>query len=387
MNKRPLIRLAVLGGATLLAAACDQPAPRQGDDGGAVRAMLGGSADAAEGFARVRRGDTLTFPRDHGPHPAYRSEWWYYTGNLETDAGRRFGFELTFFRFALRPDPVEAESAFATRQAWMAHFAVTDVAAGRHHAFERFQRGALGLAGARATPFRVWLDDWRVEAVDSSGGLFPARLVAGAEGVQLELRLAPGKPRVLQGEEGYSRKGRDPANASHYYSYTRIPARGSVVTPAGRFTVHGSAWLDREWSTSALDDNQVGWDWFALQLDDGRDLMLYRLRRADGGTDPNSAGVLVGADGRAAHFGAGEFRLEALRRWQSPTSGASYPVEWRVAVPGHDLDLVVEPQLDGQEMDLRFSYWEGAVRVRAGDGSSRATGRGYMELVGYADER
>jgi len=353
------------------------PGPAPGGEGG-LGGLLGPAADAG-GFARVTGPAPLSFPEDHGAHPDHRSEWWYFTGNLTDAAGRDYGFQLTLFRFALAPEVPERPSAWATRQAWMGHFAITDMAGGRHHAVERYQRGALGLAGAEVRPVRVWLDDWALRSAGSQR-LFPLRLKArdDAAGLALELRLEARKPRVLQGERGYSRKGEDPGNASRYYSYTRLAAQGRLEVAGRQARVTGSAWLDREWSTSALDEGQAGWDWFALQLEDGRDLMVYRLRRVDGGTDPRSAGVLVAPDGRVRHLGAEDFRVIPLRHWRSPETGARYPVDWRVVVPAAGLSLTVDARLDAQEMPTSVRYWEGAVSV-----SGDAGGVGYLEMTGY----
>jgi predicted secreted hydrolase len=250
-----------------------------------VSGVLGGGD---EGFARASAPRPFRFPDDHGPHPAYRSEWWYYTGNLRAGDGRRFGFQLTFFRFALSPEPVERASAWGTNQVYMAHFAVTDVAGRRFHAAERFGRGALDLAGARAAPYRVWLGRWQASAGSTP---FPLALQAEDGGYGIDLVLARGKPVVANGEAGLSRKSAEPGNASYYYSIPRMPVSGRVTTPEGAWEVEGAAWFDREWSSSALAPDQVGWDWFALQLSDGRDLMVFRLRTRDGGADPHSAGT------------------------------------------------------------------------------------------------
>jgi predicted secreted hydrolase len=343
--------------------------------------VLGGAGDELAGFARVTGPRPFEFPRDHGAHPDHRSEWWYFTGNLSSTDGRAFGFQLTFFRFALAPEPVTRPSDWATRQVWMAHFAVTDIASGEHYEFERFQRGALGLAGAAQSPLRVWLDDWSMRS-DAGGGLFPLRLQAQAGEVAIDLRLTARKPLVLQGDRGYSAKSDAPGNASHYYSYTRLAAEGVVRVPAGAAEVRGGAWLDREWSTSALAEDQAGWDWFSLQLDDGRDLMVYRLRGQDGSTDPASAGVLVAPDGDVRRLGVNDFRLQPLEYWVSPVSGVRYPVAWRVQVPGAGLDLTVSARVDAQEMNTAFRYWEGAVRVTSRTGAG-VTGLGYLEMTGY----
>jgi predicted secreted hydrolase len=270
----------------------------------------------------------------------------------------------------------------------MAHFALTDVRGGRFDAHERFERGALGLAGARMRPFRVWLDDWSLEAVDStgSGDVFPVRLRAGEGDVALDLVLQAGKPVVLQGERGLSRKGPEPGNASYYYSLTRMPARGLVRIGTDTLRTSGSAWLDREWSTSALSQGEVGWDWFALQLDGGWELMLYRLRRADGSTSPFSRGALVDPIGGTRSLVVGEdVRVEATGSW-TPSDGATYPSGWRVNVPARGWELVVDPMLDDQELTGAFRYWEGAVRVTSGNGGATPGGWGYVELTGYASE-
>ncbi len=348
-------------------------------EGATVVSLLGGGDTA--GFRRAERPGGIEWPRDHGSHDAYRTEWWYFTGNLATAAGREFGFQLTIFRFALAP-PSARESGWAANQVYMAHFAVTDKAAGDHRVTERFARGAAGLAGVAGPPFRAWLDDW--SAASKSTEFLPLQLSArdAATGIALSLSLEPGKPPVLQGDGGLSAKGAAPGNASWYYSYTRLPAAGVIEIDGTRFDVAGLAWLDREWSTSSLDADVVGWNWFALQLEDGQDLMLYSLRRRDGSTAAQSAGSIVAMDGSREALNAGEFRLTPTGRWRSPATGVTWPTEWRVSVPGHQLDLEVRAAPIDQEQDLSVRYWEGAVDVYVPGGGTRL-GRGYMELTGY----
>ena len=370
-------------------------------------------ADTA-GYERARVPRPFEFPADHGPHPGFRTEWWYVTGNLTSAEGRDFGFQLTFFRSALSPEPPEAESAWATNQAYLAHFTVTDVGAGRFYAHERFARGAVGLAGATAAPLRVWLEDWALEAgpPESSGSgpaespsqgpaetsvestaerharTFPLRLTADADSVALRLELGPGKPPVLQGQRGLSRKGPEPGNASYYYSLTRMPAAGTLTLPADTLRVTGSAWLDREWGTSALSQGVVGWDWFALQLDDGWDLMVYRLRRGDGRSTSFSQGVLVDSSGESERLAWGEdVTVEPRGAWTSPRDGTVYPSGWVVRLPKRAWELTVSPRVQDQELALSFRYWEGAVSVRGrGEGGEPVGGRGYVELTGYGDQ-
>lgn len=350
------------------------PPPAE-DPGVSVAAALGGEEN--EGWRRAFEPRDFVFPTDHGPHPEYRTEWWYLTGNLETAEGRHFGFQITFFRIGLSPWRYASDSIWRSNQLYMGHLALTDSGARRFHAFERFARGTAGLAGAEAAPVRVWLEDWSLHAEHPSG--FPLRLRAAEDGVALDLRLEQIRPPVLQGDRGLSRKSAEPGNASYYYSLTRLPAAGTVTADGRSHEVTGLAWLDREWSTSALGPDQEGWDWFALQLADGRDLMFYQLRRRDGSADPLSKGSLVDAGGLARPLGAEEVEIQVLDHWRSPR-GTRYPGRWRLRVPAEDLDLLIEPVLADQELALSVRYWEGAVRV-----SGSAAGRGYVELAGYAD--
>lgn len=338
---------------------------------------LGGalSADAA-GFQRATEPRPFRFPADHGPHPDFKHEWWYVTGNLGTAAGRRFGFQWTLFRIGLDPEPEERASQWAASQLYMAHFTVTDAAGERFFHTQRVARGALELAGARATPFKAWLGDWSLEKGDAGMRLVAA---SGDEGMAIDLNLTPKKPVVLQGERGLSQKSAEPGNASYYYSMTRLGAAGTVTLDGAAHSVTGRAWLDREWSTSALGPAQAGWDWFSLQLDDGRDVMFYQLRLKDGGIDPHSRGTVAAPDGTATPLLAGDVTITPTGQWTSPHTGVAYPSGWRLESVKADLDLTVTPLLRDQELHrTAVRYWEGAVTVL---GST--SGRGYVELAGY----
>ncbi|PTL82991.1 lipocalin-like domain-containing protein [Vitiosangium sp. GDMCC 1.1324] len=348
-----------------------------------VADTLGGTDAGTQGYTLALEPREFHFPEDHGPHPGFRNEWWYWTGNLSTAEGRDFGYQLTLFRSALAPGEEERASAWGSRRVYMGHLALSDIGGGRFHASERFSRDALGLAGARAEPFRVWLEDWSAEAVGD--GALPMRLTARGEGVSLSLVLEAGKPPVLQGDRGLSRKGPEPGTASYYYSLTRMPTRGQVTVDGRAYEVTGQSWMDREWSTRALSGEQVGWDWFALQLSDGSELMYYQLRRRDGTVDPFTAGTLVPDRGEPVRLSREDVRLEVLDTWKSPSSGVTYPARWRLAVPSRGLTLELTPALADQELPVSVRYWEGSVRLSGTHEGRPVDGRGYVELTGYAD--
>jgi predicted secreted hydrolase len=340
-----------------------------------------------DGFARATGPRDFRFPDDHGPHPEFRNEWWYWTGNLVGQGGRPFGFELTLFRTALAPDQdPQRSSRWAPRDIYMAHFTISDLAAGRFHAFERTSRGALELAGAVSSPLRLWVLDWFAVGTGDGATPFPLRLYAREGDVALDLSLEQGKPIVLQGDRGHSKKGPEPDNASYYYSLTRMPTSGSITVGGQRFEVRGETWMDREWSTRVLSPDQIGWNWFALRLDDGRELMFFHLRRRDGAKDVWSSGVIVDRDGTSRLLGADDVTVEPSGVWTSPRSHIAYPAAFRLVVPAAALDVRVVPLLADQELDLTFRYWEGAVRVEGETGGKPAKGLGYLELTGYGDE-
>jgi predicted secreted hydrolase len=342
--------------------------------------LLGSDADPA--FARAIAPREFIFPEDHGPHPEFRNEWWYITGNLDSEDGERFGFELTIFRFALTPGVSPSNSAWRTNQVYIAHLAVTDANNERFYVAQRYSRGAVGLAGAQAAPFRVWIDDWEMAEKAETGAW---RLIADDDDFGIDLELSALKPPVLNGIDGLSQKSADPSNASYYYSITRLQTKGNLRIGESDYTVSGLSWLDREWSTSALAADQVGWDWFALQLDDGSDLMIYGLRLQDGTRDPASAGTFVDANGVTEHLTYDDVEISVLDEWSSP-EGGSYPSRWLLRVPRFGLELVVTPIISDQELFTTVRYWEGAVDVKGEHELRPVEGRGYAELTGYAEE-
>jgi predicted secreted hydrolase len=376
----PLILLLALAAGLVWVLAGRAPRPL-----GASLVAAAAPGDAA-GFARVNGPRQMVFPQDQGPHDDFRTEWWYYTGSLTADTGERFGYQLTFFRRALLPPAARAArpSDWAADQVYMAHFALTDVSGGAHHSFERLERGAARLAGAQADPYRVWLDDWSVEEIAGGSNGSPARLRATSDDISLDLTLRDLKGPILQGDGGYSRKGPEPGNASTYYSLPRIATSGTVSVDGRTFTVDGLSWMDHEFSTSALGADQAGWDWFSLQLDNDYELMLFRLRRADGSLDGFSSGTLIAPDGTTRTLGPGDFTVEPSGRWRSPRTGATYPAGWTLTVPAADLGLTITPRLADQEMNVSYTYWEGAVAAEGTMAGKPVSGGGYVELTGYA---
>ena len=341
-----------------------------------------GAVGDATGFARVLAPRAFTLPSDDGPHEDYQTEWWYYTGNLTTAGGQHVGYQLAIFRRGLTPGVISRPSDLASNQVYFAHLAFTDVAAGSHTAFERFSRGALGLAGASGDPYHVWLEDWRVDSIVADGSAVHLVARSGAQALDLELRST--KPIVAQGDHGLSPKSSAPGNASYYLSYTRLATTGSVTLTDGQTnSVAGDSWFDHEWSTTALGPGAIGWDWFSLQLSDGRELMWFQIRRQDGSLEPVSGGTLVAADGSTRRLALGEVTVEVLNHWRSPATGGQYPAQWRVSVPSAQITVEIAPWLADQENRLSFAYWEGAVRITGTSAGAAITGNGYIEMTGY----
>jgi predicted secreted hydrolase len=335
--------------------------------------VLGG--DATAGYLRAEAPRPFSFPADHGPHPGFRNEWWYLTGNLATAQGRRFGYQVTFFNAALPAAEAgaAATSAWHSERLWMAHFALTDIEGGEHHAVERFARENPGLAGATAAPFRVWLEDWRLA---SSNDAFPWELNVADGNLALVLELQSAKPPVLQGEAGLSRKSPAPGHASYYYSLTRLQTTGELRVGNEVFTVTGTSWLDREWSTSALAPDQSGWDWFSLQFVDNQELMYYQLRDTNGNAHPSSLGNWTDRNAGQTLITPQDIALRELDAWTSP-AGITYTTAWQLQYAGQTWQ--VRALLDEQWMNLTIPYWEGAVVVL--DQAGEVAGRGYLEMV------
>ena len=342
------------------------------------------SDDSEGAFARAVDPMAFVFPKDHGPHPDYKTEWWYYTGNLKTDGGREFGYQLTFFRRALAAEMAARKSRLATNQIYMAHFALADIKAKTHTSFERFSRGAGGLAGAQVEPtYEVWLGDWSVSQDSTSG--FRLRAVDDQiePRISIDLNLRETRPPLLHGLRGLSQKGPERGNANNYYSLVGLDTQGTITSRGEEHDVSGKSWMDHEFGTSALSEGVVGWDWFGLQLDDSTALMFGRLRKSEGGNIGIFEGTVSYADGRQIPIRPADFTVTATGSWRSLETEITYPSGWEVEFPFLDVELRIKPLIPNQELSDVFTYWEGAVSVEGTIGENPATGRGYVELTGY----
>ncbi|MEM5785670.1 MAG: lipocalin-like domain-containing protein [Syntrophobacteraceae bacterium] len=356
--------------------------------------LLSGSLPALTlaDFRKVSGPCHFQFPADHASHPEYRTEWWYYTGNLQSDDGERFGFQLTFFRVGTQPASSassvhEKRSAWRSDQIFAAHAAVTDLSRRRFHSSEKMARGALGLAGAISKEeggIVVFLSDWRVE-IDGD----KHRVFARVPEFTIELELAAAKPPVSHGERGYSRKGESEEEASCYYSITRLHAEGRISAGGREKAVSGNAWMDHEFSSASIGPRVSGWDWFSIQLSDGSEVMVYLIREKNGGTSPVSSGTYIDPNGNARRLSMEDLRVKVLDTWKSPSTGATYPSSWLLDVVPTGMRLEIMPKLADQEVQTpestRITYWEGTVSVKGTSNRGLPVeGEGYVELTGYA---
>ena len=338
-------------------------------------------------FAPARPGYAYAFPRDHGSHEQFQTEWWYFTGHLSGTNGRRFGYELTFFRRGIdSSDAWSNPSPWAMRHLYFAHFALTDEGDDQFKFAEKLSRAGMNKAGALADSLHVWIDRWSVKAVAPDHRQF--HLQAQAEGFSIDLTVESRKPPVIHGIQGVSRKGQHPEHASHYYSLTRLETTGSVVVDGTRMAVTGVSWMDHEFGSADLAEGLVGWDWFSLQLDNDHDIMAYGLRRADGTFDSASSATLVWPNGSSKSLSLEEIRVSVQGHWTSPVSGATYPNQWTFSIPSEEVKLKISPRMAHQELVTRRStgvtYWEGAVDVTGLWKGRDIQGQGYVELTGYA---
>ena len=362
--------------------ACDDKKVIDTENGISLSKAMGDVAD--EDFTKAIEKRKFIFPDDHGPHPDFRTEWWYFTGNLTSDDNRKFGYQFTIFRTALSKQKSERSSVWNSNQIYMAHFAVTDIDGNKFYFDERFSRDGNNLAGAQINPFKVWVEDWQIIQTESRTTVeFPTiSIKAKTDKAEINFTLEAVKPFVLQGDEGLSQKGNQPGNASYYYSYTRLKTDGKIILAGKKFSVSGFSWMDREWSTSALSEDQKGWDWFALQLDDNTEIMYYQMRKIDGTPDIFSKGVYVNNDGSSQLLKKDDMVLSVSDYWLSPT-GEKYPSGWNLQIPSKEIDLKITPAVKNQLMDVAVRYWEGSVKIEGKKSNTDIRGRGYVELTGY----
>lgn len=350
-------------------------------------AVLAVTAAAGQEWREATPGYRFEFPKDHASHPEFKIEWWYYTGNLKTAEGRRFGYQVTFFRVGVDPSPINP-SRWAVRDLFMAHLAVSDVEGRRYRFDERLNRAGPGLSGAATDRYHVWNEDWSASLDDEGRHIVTASSTTARGSAGVSLVLDEGKPPVVNGTNGISQKGAQDGNASHYYSMTRMPTSGVLTIDGERFDVTGESWMDREFGTSFLEPGQQGWDWISLQLDDGRELMLYQLRRSDGTRDPRSSGTIVDREGRGTTLAADDFSLAPAGPTHKGGSGATYPIAWDIAVPGAQIAMRVTTPLADQELvtdGAGIAYWEGMIEARGTAGGAAISGRGYLEMTGYRE--
>jgi predicted secreted hydrolase len=343
----------------------------------------GQQPDSAFTYQLALPGRKISFPADHYSHPDFKTEWWYYTGHLETDSGKRYGYQVTFFRFGVRDRQKQMKEQPLFTELYMAHFALSDIAEKKFAFRERINRGYDDKAGAATDRYRVWNEDWKVEGDDKNH-----RIQVSDRGTALRLTLKSLKPPVLHGLNGLSQKGEGEGRASYYYSLTRMQSDGEVTIDGKKEKVRGLSWMDHEFGSNQLREDQVGWDWFSIQLDNQTELMLYLIRRKDGTADPYSSGTLVRADGTIKHLALKDFRIAVLDRWKSPKSSANYPMKWKVSIPLEELELEITPAFQDQELitnrSTRVTYWEGAVKIQGAIRNKPIAGQGYVEMTGYA---
>ena len=353
-----------------------------------VNLFAANSPHSTPRFSSAKPGYVYIFPRDHGSHEQFQTEWWYFTGHLLGSNGRRFGYELTFFRRGIdSPQAWDNPSGWAIRHLYLAHFALTDEQAGKFRFAEKMSRAGIGKAGARANVLDVWIDHWHVKAVAPDHEKF--HLQATVEEFSIDLVVEARKPPVMHGINGVSYKGPQPQQTSHYYSLTRLHTIGSVRVGDMSMPVEGVSWMDHEFGSGDLADDLVGWDWFSLQLDNAHEIMAYGLRRADGAFDPASSGTLVLPNGSSKGLTLQDLRISVNRYWSSPMSGARYPSQWTFSLPGEGIVLNLIPRMSNQELVTTRStgviYWEGAIDVTGQWKGQDIHGQGYVELTGYVD--
>ncbi len=341
------------------------------------------SGDNNSNFTKADSVIDFVFPKDHGSHDNYKIEWWYFTGNLKDENGNHFGYQFTIFRNALSSDSMKSKNDFATNQLYFAHLGLTDVNNNKHYSFEKFSRGAKGLAFANSNPLEIRVEDWYCKGFyyndDFKNPEF--KIYAKTDEIEIDFDLKPNKNIVFHGNKGLSAKSNEKGNASYYYSFTNLGSSGRIIINEKSYLVKGKSWMDREWSTSALSKNQKGWDWFSLQLDDNSELMFFRLRDTNSNTD-FCKGTYIDKNGTYENLDCGKFDFQT-KDYVKLDNGKKYPSKWKLLIPSKNLNIEAETQIDDQEMKLSVKYYEGTIKVKAKKNGINLNGFGYVELTGY----
>ncbi len=343
--------------------------------------LLSMGCAAAQEHRIARPGYVFEFPRDYFSHEDYQTEWWYYTGNLRSTDGRRFGYELTFFRQGVSRG--DGSGPWFVHDLWMAHLALSDINGQRFYCEERLNRSGPGIAGVDAETGLVWNGNWQAHIAGDE-----EELRGVGDKFSLALKLVPVKQPVIQGQNGVSRKAEGAGHASHYFSLSRVLTSGSISLNQKTYTVDGTSWVDHEFFTASMSTVETGWDWLSVQTGDGAELMLYRLRHRDGSIDPFSSGTYIDASGRSQFLSARDFVMTpGTDVWSSPATKARYPVRWHVSIPRLKMELDVSTPLKSQELSggLGPSYWEGAIDADGTRDHAPVGGVGYLEMTGYAE--
>lgn len=335
-------------------------------------------------YKKALPGYKFAFPRDHASHEDFKTEWWYYTGHLKSEDGKRYGYELTFFRSGVSPSEKSQAKRKERANVYLAHFAVSDVNNKKFHFFEKLTRSGLSLGTASSSVLHIYNDGWRV---DEAGDAM--MLSADAEKTGIKLLLSSKKPPVIHGKDGVSQKADCVGCASHYYSLTRMDTKGLLFIDGQEKRVTGTSWMDHEFGSNQLTEEQIGWDWYSLQLSDNSELMLYIMRKKDGSIDKNSSGTIIGADGKTEHLALSQFKIRSKSKWLSPKSKGNYPLNWEVEIPSKQIKLQVTADFDDQELVTKRStdvtYWEGASSITGTKMGKPILGEGYVEMTGYSE--
>lgn len=342
------------------------------------------SSEENEKYKKALQPIEFKFPKDHGAHNDYKLEWWYYTGNLKSNNGREFGYQFTIFRNAITPDSVEINSSWKSNQLYIAHFGLSDIQNKKFYSYEKLFREKEGVAGANHNPFKVFIEDWVITAeYPNSNYEMPIfNIQVDVEDLSLDLKLEPQKQMALHGVRGLSQKSYQKGNASYYYSFTRLASEGRIEIENEKFEVEGFSWMDREWSTSALERDQAGWDWFSIQIENGIDIMYFQLRSIQGEEANFGKGSWVDKIGNVEYIALEDVELTVLERWESP-AGNEYPVKWSLNIPKKAIELVLEVKMKNQVHDISVDYYEGAIQITGDYKGTPIKGNGYVELTGY----